>query len=611
MQQANGLLHFFNMKRAFCILFLFINLNAFGQQNLIPNSSFNLTNVPTSINGVNCELGPFVEYIRPWSQIHTPSGIQIYDSCAFFTNLRVPYTNNGYQEPHSGTSFIVMVSYDRLMLSFEKRRSYIFCPLQSQLKKNRIYCFEMFLNLTDSSNFTCNNFGAYFSKDSLTYDSINFVTQNIFPQIENDAINNQLTSYIEWMSIKGSFVANGNEKYLTIGNFKSQINPDTVALPRVSDYRDTGFFLDDVSLVELKALNQEQDTLLVCAGESKTLSVFPDITNILWSSGDTLTNINVNAAGKYWVRGTNQCGTVADTFWVKILPQEQYNFSLGNDVFQCDSINTTLSISNPFLNDYLWSTGDTTQTISVNQAGTIWASSNSQCGLRTDTISLFVFPQAQVNLGQDTSLCLGQTLNLNAGNFKSYNWNTQDTTASIVAKQSNTYFVQVQDNNNCTTKDSITVTFEQATYNFLTQDTAVYKWQLPISVSVPQDFTNILWLDGSNQQSTQITNAGIFSVVAKDAQGCNVADSIAVTLKRQQIILPTINTLGQTFIIKNLPPTNVLRIYDGLGKLIYYEQNYTNNKQLVLSNAIYFISLEYKNDNNEQEVLVGKLLGME
>jgi hypothetical protein len=83
------------------------------------------------------------------------------------------------------------------------------------------------------------------------------------------------------------------------------------------------------------------------------------------------------------------------------------------------------------------------------------------------------------------------------------------------------------------------------------------------------------------------------------------------TLKRQQIILPTINTLGQTFIIKNLPPNNVLRIYDGLGKLIYYEQNYTNNKQLVLSNAVYFICLEYKNDNNEQEVLVGKLLGME
>jgi hypothetical protein len=169
----------------------------------------------------------------------------------------------------------------------------------------------------------------------------------------------------------------------------------------------------------------------------------------------------------------------------------------------------------------------------------------------------------------------------------------------------------VQDNNNCTAKDTINVIFEQATYNFLPQDTSVYKWQLPITVSVPNDFTNILWLDGTNQLSTQIANAGIFSVVAKDAGGCNVADSISVTLKKQNIILPTINTLGQTFIIKDLPPNNVLRIYDGLGKLIYYEQNYTNNKQLVLSNAVYFISLEYKNDNNEQDVLVGKLLEME
>jgi hypothetical protein len=288
---------------------------------------------------------------------------------------------------------------------------------------------------------------------------------------------------------------------------------------------------------------------------------------------------------------------------------------LPPNIFVCQenlpiSIELTPTLQNYFYNQ-TWSNGDTLAFTSINNPQTITVTANYLCGTAKDTISIATYPQAQPNLGQDTTLCLGQTLNLNAGNFTSYYWNTQDTSASIIAKQSNTYFVQVQDTNNCTAKDSINVIFEQATYNFLPQDTAVYKWQLPITVSVPQDFTNILWLDGTNQLSTQIANAGIFSVVAKDAQGCNVADSIAVTLKRPQIILPTINTLGQTFIIKNLPPTNVLRIYDGLGKLIYYEQNYTNNKQLVLANAVYFISLEYKNDNNEQDVLVGKLLGME
>jgi hypothetical protein len=288
---------------------------------------------------------------------------------------------------------------------------------------------------------------------------------------------------------------------------------------------------------------------------------------------------------------------------------------LPPNIFVCQenlpiSIELTPTLQSYFYNQ-TWSNGDTLAFTSINNPQTITVTANYLCGTAKDTISISTFPQAQVNLGQDTTLCLGQSLNLNAGNFTNYNWSTQDTTASIIAKQSNTYFVQVTDNNNCTAKDSINVNFEQATYNFLPQDTAVYKWQLPITVSVPQDFTEIVWLNGSNQQSTQITNAGIFSVVAKDAQGCNVADSISLTLKRQQIILPTINTLGQTFIIKNLPPTNVLRIYDGLGKLIYYEQNYSNNKQLVLSNAVYFISLEYKNDNNEQDVLVGKLLGME
>ncbi|MFN5794137.1 MAG: hypothetical protein ACK455_05025, partial [Bacteroidota bacterium] len=484
-----------------------------------------------------------------------------FDSCSIMADLRVPYTIYGYQLPHSGSSYvsISVISYAIPNPQFLYNRSFLFCKLTNQLKQNRTYCFEMFVNLPDSMNFTCNDLGAYFSADSLVYNDLVSITQQVFPQINNDPISNPLTSKTEWMSVKGSFVAQGTEQYMTLGNFKGHYETDTTNIENIFRFIGVGLFLDDVSLVELKALNQEQDTLLVCAGESKTLSVFPDITSVLWSNGDTAANISVNAAGKYWVRGTNACGTVADTFWVKILPQEQYNFTLGNDVFQCDSINTTLSINNTFLENYLWSTGDTTQTIATNQPGTVWASSNSQCGLRTDTINLFVYPQAQVNLGQDTTLCLGQTLSLNAGNFTSYNWSTQDTTASIIAKQSNTYVVQVQDTTNCTAKDSINVTFEQAMYNFLPQDTAVYKWQLPISVSVPQDFTNIVWLDGTNQLSTQIANAGIFSVVAKDAGGCNVADSIIVTLKRQQIILPTINTLGQTFIIKNLPPTNVLR----------------------------------------------------
>jgi hypothetical protein len=602
------------MKKLFLLIPLLFYFGAKSQINLVPNPSFDLTNLEYAQNG-QCIFGVgYPSYVSPWSTL-TYGGTVIFpfDTCSIMPDLRVPYTIYGYQLPHSGSSFVAFsaISYSIPNPQFLHNRTFPFCKLKKQLIQNKTYCFEMFVNLPDSVNFSCNDLGAYFSADSLVYNDLVSITQQVFPQINNDPISNPLTSKTEWMSVKGSFVAQGTEQYMTLGNFKGHYNTDTTNVDNFYRFLNSFYFLDDVSLVELKALNQEQDTLLVCGGESKTLSVFPDITNILWSNGDTAANISVNAAGKYWVRGTNACGTVTDTFWVKILPQEQYNFSLGNDVFQCDSISTNLSINNPFLNNYLWSTGDTTQTITANQEGIIWASSNSQCGLRTDTISLVVYPKPQPNLGQDTSLCIGQSLNLNAGNFTSYYWNTQDTTASIVAKQSNTYFVQVQDTNNCTAKDSINIIFEQATYNFLPQDTSVYKWQLPITVSVPNDFTNILWLDGTNQLSTQIANAGIFSVAAKDAQGCNVADSISLTLKRPQIILPTINALGQTFIIKNLPPTNVLRIYDGLGKLIYYEQNYSNNKQLVLANAVYFISLEYKNDNNEQEVLVGKLLGME
>ncbi|MFN5629168.1 MAG: hypothetical protein ACK48W_07765, partial [Bacteroidota bacterium] len=394
------------------------------------------------------------------------------------------------------------------------------------------------------------------------------------------------------MEIKGSFIANGNEKYITIGNFLPNFLSDTtrliyplVELPGLPPYT-SYYYIDDVSLYELKALDNKDTVVCRQANFNQTLNAFSGFDTYQWNTGDTGRTLNISSPGTYWVTATNWCGTTTDTVVVQELDTALFASILPPNIFVCQenlpiSIELTPTLQSYFYNQ-TWSNGDTLAFTSINNPQTITVTANYLCGIAKDTISIATYPQPQVNLGQDTTLCIGQTLSLNAGNFTSYNWSTQDTTASIIAKQSNTYVVQVQDTNNCTAKDSITITFEQATYNFLPQDTSVYKWQLPITVSVPQDFTEIVWLNGSNQISTQIANAGIFSVVAKDAGGCNVADSIAVKQKKQDIILPTINTLGQTFIIKNLPPTNVLRIYDGLGKLIYYEQNYTNNKQLVL-----------------------------
>jgi hypothetical protein len=602
---------FKHSKVILTVLFFSFYFKPYAQQNLVFNPSFEQLDTCLVLQPATMSFNYYGWYSFSSGDIYSPCFGEI------DTYSGVPQNYLGFQYPHSGNNYAGVQTLTYTVGDF---RDYITGYLKDSLKLNKKHCVSFYVSLVDTLNTACNSFGVALTS-SIPTTGFGQGLFSLTPQIQNQPSSNPLTDRINWTEIKGSFIANGNEKYVTIGNFLPNFLSDTtrliyplVELPGLPPYT-SYIYLDDVLVYELKAL-ENKDTL-VCrqATFNQTLNAFSGFDTYQWNTGDTSRTLNITSPGTYWVTATNWCGTTTDTVVVQELDTTLFANILPPNIFVCQenlpiSIELTPTLQSYFYNQ-TWSNGDTLAFTSINNPQTITVTANYLCGTAKDSISIATYPQAQVNLGQDTTLCIGQSLNLNAGNFTSYIWSTQDTTASINAKQSNTYFVQVQDNNNCTAKDSINVVFEQATYNFLPQDTSVYKWQLPITVSVPQDFTNILWLDGTNQLSTQIANAGIFSVVAKDAGGCNVADSISVTLKKQNIILPTINTLGQTFIIKNLPPTNVLRIYDGLGKLIYYEQNYTNNKQLVLANAVYFISLEYKNDNNEQEVLVGKLLGME
>ena len=63
----------------------------------------------------------------------------------------------------------------------------------------------------------------------------------------------------------------------------------------------------------------------------------------------------------------------------------------------------------------------------------------------------------------------------------------------------------------------------------------------------------------------------------------------------------------QAFQITNLPGQSKLKIYNALGQLIYYNQNYQNNYVPIVANAIYFVELIYS-DNGKENIYRGKLL---
>ena len=104
----------------------------------------------------------------------------------------------------------------------------------------------------------------------------------------------------------------------------------------------------------------------VCPGTSTTLDAGNPGSTYTWSTGDTTQTIVVSDSGSYSVvvSTPNGCSTLGNT-----------NVTVGGAVIgnptvlsMCTGQNGTLSAGNAG-SSYLWSTGDTTQTINVNTAG--------------------------------------------------------------------------------------------------------------------------------------------------------------------------------------------------------------------------------------------------
>src|SRR6185369_14009650 len=104
---------------------------------------------------------------------------------------------------------------------------------------------------------------------------------------------------------------------------------------------------------------------------------------------------------------------------------------------------------------FLWSTSASTQTISVNASGTYYVTVTTGSCTTSDTIQVTVVPNLVVNLGNDTSLCIGGSITLDAGNPGStFLWNTSATTQTITANTSGTYYVTVT-KGNCIVSDTV------------------------------------------------------------------------------------------------------------------------------------------------------------
>lgn len=234
------------------LLSLFQNSLLTAQTNLIYNGDFEMYDTcPTFTSSPGDDQ---VRFCLGWKSA-TYGTSDYYNVCASGSNVGVPF-NMGFQWPFSGNAYCgVLVQYYAQGTPANNGWwvEYIQSKLTSRLKSGKEYEFSCRLSLsTNEWGYAFWKFGAYFSQFPVTKtDAKPF--DGITPQVMN-TVNNFITDTLNWIEIKGKFIAQGTEEYITLGFYIDTLAPDTLRLQTVSGIDPTNngayYYIDGCNVLE-------------------------------------------------------------------------------------------------------------------------------------------------------------------------------------------------------------------------------------------------------------------------------------------------------------------------------------------------------------------------
>ena len=283
-------------KKAVITAFFFLISFYSNSQNLVSNSGFDtLSQCPYTGGQIN--FAP--NWFQPIRQVSTSD---LYNICNGGGWVFVPINILGHQSPLSDSGYAGIGIYTA---DYPNGREYIETKLSSTLKKGYTYCVEFYFSLADTQNYAVSSIGAYFSIDSVLIDNLpNNYLINVIPQIQNDS-SNIITDKVNWVIVKDSFIANGGEQFITIGNFYddnfTQRHYQKVSNHNVTSWNDGAYYyIDNVSVYACDSplVEEPQDTTFVFI--PNVFSPKQDGENDFWQvTANKVNNLNVQVFNRW------------------------------------------------------------------------------------------------------------------------------------------------------------------------------------------------------------------------------------------------------------------------------------------------------------------------
>jgi Secretion system C-terminal sorting domain len=230
----------------------------------------------------------------------------------------------------------------------------------------------------------------------------------------------------------------------------------------------------------------------------------------------------------------------ATTFTASITPASTTTFCQGGSVVLTATTGTS----------YLWSTGATTQSITVSTGGTYSATVTS--GTQTATtapisVTVNASPSTVVNASGATTFCPGGSVTLSsAATGATYLWSNGATTQSITATTSGNYSLTITSSSGCTaTTTPVTVTALTAPTATITAGGATTFCSGKTVALTANSGSSYLWSNGATTQSINVGTSGSYIVTVTQSGGCSKASS-ATTVTVNASPSTTVNTSGAT-----------------------------------------------------------------
>ncbi|MES1198319.1 MAG: gliding motility-associated C-terminal domain-containing protein [Chitinophagaceae bacterium] len=344
-------------------------------------------------------------------------------------------------------------------------------------------------------------------------------------------------------------------------------------------------------------LNLGNDTSL-CNNTNLTLHAGPSFMTYLWKDGSTDSVFTASQAGIYWVQVTDSCGNnLRDSITVNT---SNLAINIGPDRTICSNDTLHLNAPGGFLS-YAWSNNyninsTTSQNVIVNplvDTAYYFKAEKSPGCFVYDTIRVVVFKSPLIDIGKDTSMCVGGSILFDAGNsFASYQWSNGVSTQQISVNNIGTYSVIGTTSDGCKRYDTVKVLniWPLPLVNISGRSTICFGSTTTLDAGSFQTPVFYLWSNGSNTRTIDVKDIGAYSIEVTNNNGCIGKDTITINT-----ILPSPSGF--------LPPDTAICPYEKLELLpmksfsSYLWSNNASAKSIFITEAGQYW-LQAKDNNN-------------